>query len=171
MAKLYVPSGSLVVVATRLPHRVEQVHRPALEARVTRIEHAVAIQVVVDRAGEGHELEVAEEQAGRRPPLDGRDRVGAWSGREGLDPAGLQLLLDRVGAWADVGEAVVAVGVGHRRGDDRAGGVEQVDGPSRQARLTRIQNAVAGKVVELLTADGDVLEVAEDGARRPYCPR
>ena len=41
--------------------RVEQVDRPALEARIARIEHAVAGEVVVDRAGEGHELEVAED--------------------------------------------------------------------------------------------------------------
>ena len=85
-----------MVVATVLPDGVEQVDRPALQARIARIEVAVAVEVVVNVAGHVHELEVAEIEPGvvRRWSPD-RCRCPGVDGL-GLVPAGLVDLLDRV---------------------------------------------------------------------------
>ena len=57
------------------------------------------------------------------------------AGRRGLCPAGLQELLDGVGARIQALEAEVAVGVGQLRGDEIVVRVEQVDFPVFQARV------------------------------------
>ena len=60
------PPAALVVVATRLPIESSRLTVQPCKARIAAVERAVAVQVVVDRAGEGHELEVAEEQPADR---------------------------------------------------------------------------------------------------------
>ena len=66
---------------------VFQVHGPALQARLARIFHAITVQVVVDIAGDGRGLEVAEVQAGLVQAALGRERVVIGIDRLGLRPA------------------------------------------------------------------------------------
>ena len=73
-----------------------------------------------------------------------------WSGPSSVPPAeptaiaafeiGRRLdLLDAVDARRQVGERVLAVGVGRGRGDAVAGAVEQIDGHAAQERLAGIE--------------------------------
>ena len=55
MSKL--PLASVICEATKLPLGVEDVDFPVVEARLARIDGAVAVEVVVDLAGDAAGLE------------------------------------------------------------------------------------------------------------------
>ena len=73
--------GSACGRGDQVAERVEQIDRPALEAGVgAAVVAAVAVEVVIHLAREGHELEVAEVQAGLIAAAGGRERVGSRRG-------------------------------------------------------------------------------------------
>ena len=66
-----------------------------------------------------------------------------------------------VAARAYVRETVVATRVGRRGSDDSTAGIEQLNLPAREARITGRVGTGSGQIVKRLAADGNVLEVAE----------
>src|SRR5207244_1661735 len=79
-----------------------------------------------------------------------RLRPGAWQA--------VERLVDRVGARRQRSKTVVAVGIGGRA---RRGAAAQVDLPTGQRCVVGGRSGNAIVVLELRTADGDVLEVGK----------
>ena len=139
VVELIVPVGIAGGRGHDVPRRIEQVDRPALQARIARIEVAVAIQIVVNVARDVHELEVAEVERGLVRTTGGRDDVGSRRvDGVGLIPPALIDLLDRVGAIDEVREREAPIRGAGGRGEDVPIGIEQVDRPALQARIARL---------------------------------
>ena len=160
-----------MVVATTLLLDVEHVDRPAGQARIgAAVIAAVTVEVVIHLAGKvllRHD--VAEVEPGLVHAALGGDGVVVGVDRLGLGPAALQDFLDGERAGEQVVELVVAVGVTGGGGHRVARGIEQVDRPALEARVARIEVAIAVEVVVNLAADVHELEVAEVDPARGWC--
>ena len=147
----------------------EQVHGDAVEAGLGVVEGLGAVLVVVDGAGDGVVLGVAEVDVDdiRVGACEGdrlRARVGLTRGILGLllvrQRAGL-VDLDGVGTVVQAGEGVVAIRVGRRSSHDVAVLVEQLHGDAGQVDIARVLRLVAVLVEVDGAGDRVLLNVSE----------
>ena len=131
-----------------------QIGYPVLQARLARFLDTVAVQVIEDRAADGHGLEIEEVYAARILAIHygGRD-----ARRRGGDPTAGQFFDDGIVACRQIGKGVFTVqtvktGSRDSTFQEIVAGIKQVNGGPVEARVGFVQ-AVAVEVVQDSAAD------------------